>query len=108
MGYVANVTETCDPDNELQLVIKVQVETQYHRRCPDVGRTRSPQLKERTEVNELHTDGGYSSEDVDEAHGQDENRPGADRHQRCQTGPGYPEAGRFQVANLRPGHSPNA
>ena len=24
-GYVANLTETCDPDNELQLITQVQV-----------------------------------------------------------------------------------
>ena len=24
-GYVANITETCDPENELQLITKVQV-----------------------------------------------------------------------------------
>ena len=30
-GYVANLTESCDPENSLQLVTKVQVESNIHR-----------------------------------------------------------------------------
>jgi hypothetical protein len=66
VGYVANVTETCDPENELQLVMKVQVEPNTSEDAHMLAEA-LPELKERTEVDELHTDGGYSSEDVDDA-----------------------------------------
>jgi hypothetical protein len=65
VGYVANLTETCDPENDLQLVLKVQVEpntTEDAHMLEEV----LPELKKRTDVDVMHTDGGYSSEDVDE------------------------------------------
>jgi hypothetical protein len=65
VGYVANVTETCDPQNDLQLVTKVQVEPNT-REDARMLEEALPDLKERLEVDELHTDGGYSSEGVDE------------------------------------------
>ena len=66
IGYVANITETCDPENDLQLVLKVQVEPNT---CEDAQMLADalPELKKRTDVNKMHTDGGYSSEAVDEA-----------------------------------------
>jgi len=69
VGYVANVTETCDPENELQLVTKVQVEPNTSEDAQMLAEA-LPDLKARTEVDEMHTDGGYSSEDVDEAMGE--------------------------------------
>ena len=63
-GYVTNVTETCDPDNGLQLIVKVQTEsndTDDARMLNDAV----PNLVERTAVDELHTDGGYNSAAVD-------------------------------------------
>jgi len=44
-GYVANLTETCDPENDLQLVTKVQVAAG---------------------LETLLTDGGYGSPDADD------------------------------------------
>jgi hypothetical protein len=66
VGYVANLTETCDPENDLQLAIKVQVEpnTTEDAKMLDAA---LPELKERTALDEMHTDGGYSSAEVDEA-----------------------------------------
>jgi hypothetical protein len=65
-GYVANVTETCDPDNKLQLITKVQV-------APN-GTDDSqllvealPNLKERTDLQTIYTDGGHASSDADTA-----------------------------------------
>lgn len=64
-GYTANITETCDPDNELQLITKVQVapnnvdDTQLMEEA-------LPELKERTELDTLYTDGGYGSSEMDE------------------------------------------
>lgn len=64
-GYVANITETCDPENELQLITKVQVAPN------NVDDTQLlaeaiPNLKERTNVDTLHTDGGFGSPDIDQ------------------------------------------
>jgi ribosomal protein L20A (L18A) len=65
-GYVANITETCDPANEIQLITKVQVAPNI------VDDTRLlvealPSLKERTNVETLITDGGYGGEASDAA-----------------------------------------
>jgi hypothetical protein len=65
-GYVANITETCDPENELQLITKVQVAPN------NVDDTQLlaealPNLKERTDVETMITDGGYGGEASDAA-----------------------------------------
>jgi len=63
-GYVANLTETCEPDNPFQLIILTQT-------APNVTddttlrREALPALTERTNVHTLHTDGGFGSPDVD-------------------------------------------
>jgi len=62
-GYVVNLSETCDPQNELQLITQVQVAPN------NVDDTRLlaeglPNLKERTGVEELHTDGGFAGPTV--------------------------------------------
>lgn len=64
-GYVANLTETCDPENKFQLINKVQVEPNN---TEDAAMLKEalPELKERTGVEEIHTDGAYGSADVDE------------------------------------------
>jgi len=65
-GYVANITETCDPANEIQLITKVQVAPN------NVDDTQLlaealPSLKERTGVDTMITDGGYGGEASDAA-----------------------------------------
>src|SRR5664280_476640 len=65
-GYVANLTETCDPENPLQLITKVQVAPNN----VDDGQLLAealPNLKERTEVEIMFTDGGYGGETSDPA-----------------------------------------
>ena len=65
-GYVANITETCDPANEIQLITKVQVAPNN----VDDGQLLAealPNLKERTSIETMLTDGGYGSEVSDEA-----------------------------------------
>ena len=58
-GYVVNLTETCDKENELQLITKVQV-------APNVTDDQSllvegiGDLKDRTGVETVWTDGGYT------------------------------------------------
>ena len=64
-GYVANITETCDPENEVQLITKVQVAPN------NVDDTQLldealPELKERTDLDTLYTDGGYGSPETDD------------------------------------------
>ena len=58
-GYVANLSETCDPENEVQLITQVQVAPNNtddeHLLVEGL-----PQLKARTEVQSLWTDGGYN------------------------------------------------
>jgi hypothetical protein len=63
-GYVANLTETCDPENPLQLVTKVQVAAN-HTDDAELLVEALPNLKERTELDTLYTDGGYGSSAAD-------------------------------------------
>ncbi len=63
-GYVANLTETCDPENPLQLVTKVQVASN-HTEDAEMLVEALPNLKERTDLDTLYTDGGYGSPDAD-------------------------------------------
>lgn len=65
-GYVANITETCDPENEFQLITKVQVAPNNI----DDGQLLAealPNLKTRTDLDTLVTDGGFGSEVSDAA-----------------------------------------
>jgi len=65
-GYVANITETCDPENELQLITKVQVAPNN----VDDGQLLAEalsNLQERTDLDTLVTDGGFGSEASDQA-----------------------------------------
>jgi hypothetical protein len=65
-GYVANLSESCDPDNELQLITKVQV-------APNNTNDNTlllealPDLKERNGLETLYTDGPYAGPEVDQA-----------------------------------------
>lgn len=65
-GYVANISETCDPENELQLITLVRVEANatddQKLLADDLDR-----LCERTDLQELITDGGYLGDTSAEA-----------------------------------------
>ena len=63
-GYVSNITETCDPENELQLVTKIQVAPNNIDDTQLLAEA-LPDLKERTGIKKLYTDGGYGSPDMD-------------------------------------------
>ena len=65
-GYVANLSETCDPQNELQLITMVQVEPN-NTNDNELLVAALPDLKERTGVKTLYTDGPYAGPDVDQA-----------------------------------------
>ncbi len=66
IGHVANLTETCDPENKLQLIVKVQVEPNTTDDA-DMLEEALPEIAARMDVDEMHTDGGYNSADVDKA-----------------------------------------
>jgi len=65
-GYVTNLTETCDPNNPLQLIVKVQT-------APNTTEDTTlllealPNLTERTQVDTLYNDAGFCGPDVDDA-----------------------------------------
>jgi len=63
-GYVANVSETCDPENKLQLITKVQV-APNNRDDDELLAEALPNLKERSALDELYTDGGYGGKRSD-------------------------------------------
>jgi hypothetical protein len=64
-GYVTNVTETCNPDNDVQLVVKVQTEPNNTDDAAMLNEA-VPNLVERTDVDEAYTDGGYNGPETDE------------------------------------------
>lgn len=63
-GYVANLAETCDPENPFQLITKIQVAPN----SVDDGKLllqALPNLAERTDLETLYTDGGYGGAELD-------------------------------------------
>lgn len=64
-GYVANLTETCDPQNPLQLITKVQVDSNNTEDAQLLNEA-LPNLKERTHLHPIITDGAYPSDKNDE------------------------------------------
>jgi len=65
-GQVVSVTETANPENEVNLLTDVAVENN-NKDDAEIHKDRIGKIKEKTpEFNENHTDGGYGSEGVDE------------------------------------------
>jgi len=65
-GYVGNITETCHPENPVQLIVKVQTAsnvTDDEQMLVDA----LPNLQERTDVENIFTDGGYNGPTIDQA-----------------------------------------
>lgn len=65
-GYVANLTETCDPQNDIQLITKVQVAPNNVDDSQLLAEA-LPNLQERTALETLVTDGGFGGEVSDQA-----------------------------------------
>lgn len=63
-GYVSNAAETCHPDNPFQLIVKMQTEPNNTDDAVMLAEA-LPKLKERTDVEQMDTDGGYNSPAVD-------------------------------------------
>jgi hypothetical protein len=64
-GYVANLAETCHPDNPFQLIMDLHSAPNTTDDAAMLAES-LPKLKERTGVDEMHTDGGYNSPTVDQ------------------------------------------
>jgi hypothetical protein len=65
-GYAANLTETCDPANPLQLITKVQTEPNSTDDSHLLAEA-LPNLKERTQLETIYTDGGHGGPVADVA-----------------------------------------
>jgi len=65
-GYVANITETCAPDNELQLVTAVSVQPNVTD-DQDLLAEDIVRLNDRTDIEEVITDAGYTGSTAAEA-----------------------------------------
>ncbi len=63
-GYVVNASETCHPENELQLITQVQVAAN-NVADSQLMLEALPNLAARTELKELYTDGAYGSPQAD-------------------------------------------
>jgi hypothetical protein len=63
-GYAANITETCDPENPLQLITQVQVKPN---RTSDIEFLKEglPTLQERMQVDTVLSDGGFVGPEID-------------------------------------------
>jgi hypothetical protein len=65
-GYVANLAETCNPENPFQLITKIQVAPN----SVDDGKLllqALPNLAERTDLDTLYTDDGYGGAELDQS-----------------------------------------
>jgi len=64
-GYAANLSQTCHPENKVQLITKVQVAPN---KMDDAALLVQalPDLKERTKIETLYADGAYGSPTADE------------------------------------------
>ena len=65
-GYVYNISQTCDPANELQLITHIQTAPNN---VDDANLLIEalPTLTEQTEIETLYSDGGFGSPDADQA-----------------------------------------
>ncbi|MBA4380618.1 MAG: hypothetical protein C0393_08095 [Anaerolinea sp.] len=63
-GYVANLSETCDPENKLQLITKVQVAPNNTDDSQLLAEA-LPDLKARTDLETIYTDGGHGGPEAD-------------------------------------------
>ncbi|MDD5701412.1 MAG: transposase [Dehalococcoidales bacterium] len=65
-GDILNITETCHPDNPVQLLTDISLHTN-NTADETILVERIPDLKERTGLDQLITDGGYSGEKAESA-----------------------------------------
>ena len=63
-GYSANLTETCDPENPFQLITKIQTAPNSTDDSQLLAEA-LPNLKERTDLKTLYSDGGFGGPQAD-------------------------------------------
>jgi hypothetical protein len=66
-GYAVNVSETCDPENPLQLITDVQVAPNQTDDAELLARSLDNQAEREVEVEKATTDGGYTGPVAEEA-----------------------------------------
>ena len=64
-GYSANITETANPDNEVQMIANVHTQPNIHSDKAFLNKELDA-LKEKTDMNMLVVDGGYAGEETRE------------------------------------------
>jgi hypothetical protein len=64
IGYAVNLAETCHEQNAFQLILKVQTESNTTDDAAMLVEA-LPNLKARTDLDQMNTDGGYNSPEVD-------------------------------------------
>jgi hypothetical protein len=65
-GYVGNLSETCHPENPLQLIVHTQT-AQNRIHDTKLLADALPELMQRTDLNKIVTDGGYVGPYIDQA-----------------------------------------
>jgi len=71
-GYVANVSETAAPDNEVQLITDVQIEPNRVDDTALMEHSLDDQAKRGIEINQVTVDGGYTGPGAEDACGKHE------------------------------------
>jgi len=94
-GYVFNISQTCDPANELQLITHIQT-APNNVDDADLLIEALPALTQHTELETLYSDGGFGSPDADQAL----QRHGVDLHQTGLRG-NAPDPSRYSLADFQ-------
>ncbi|QGP93936.1 Transposase DDE domain protein [Neomoorella glycerini] len=63
VGYTCNLTETCSEENDVQFLTDYALE-KNNKADVEMAAERLPEIKERTGVTDLYTDGGFFGEDT--------------------------------------------
>lgn len=63
VGYVVNLAETCSEDNPVQFITDYTLEKNT-KSDVEMLKDRLPVIKDKTDLSELYTDGGYYSEEI--------------------------------------------
>jgi hypothetical protein len=88
-GYVVNVSETADPENDVQLITDVQVEPNRADDTALMEQSLDDQTRRGIEVSQVTVDGGYTGPKGEEACGKHEARLRPTRMRGGQTAPDH-------------------
>lgn len=66
-GYVANISETCDPDNEVQLITSVQTTSNNTDDSDLLAQSLAEQSERGHDIEKMTVDGGYTGPTAEEA-----------------------------------------